>query len=154
MQAHESERINRFIFLINNDILLLLQTIEDWRPAMIDCKKIQKMIVPFSKGELTLKAEEMFVKHLEQCQDCREEFEIYYIVEYGLNEAATKELSEKYKKYLHDYDFSGLVEEKLKDSENKIAEVKKFNHLLHMCLLFVNACMIMTVLIIAVIIYL
>ena len=106
---------------------------------MIDCKKIQKMIVPFSKGELTLKAEE---------------FEIYYIVEYGLNEAATKELSEKYKKYLHDYDFSGLVEEKLKDSENKIAEVKKFNHLLHMCLLFVNACMIMTVLIIAVIIYL
>ena len=57
-------------------------------------------------------------------------------------------------KYLHDYDFSGLVEEKLKDSENKIAEVKKFNHLLHMCLLFVNACMIMTVLIIAVIIYL
>lgn len=121
---------------------------------MIDCKKIQKMIVPFSKGELTLKAEEMFVKHLEQCQDCREEVEIYYIVEYGLNEAATKELSEKYKKYLHDYDFSGLVEEKLKDSENKIAEVKKFNHLLHMCLLFVNACMIMTVLIIAVIIYL
>ena len=62
--------------------------------------------------------------------------------------------NEKYKKYLHDYDFSGLVEEKLKDSENKIAEVKKFNHLLHMCLLFVNACMIMTVLIIAVIIYL
>ena len=128
---------------------------------MIDCKKIQKMIVPFSKGELTLKAEEMFVKHLEQCQDCREEFEIYYIVAYGLsedenglNEAATKELSEKYKKYLHDYDFSGLVEEKLKDSENKIAGVKKFNHLLHMCLLFVNACMIMTVLIIAVIIYL
>ena len=51
MQAHESERINRFIFLINNDILFLLQTIEDWRPAMIDCKKIQKMIVPFSKGE-------------------------------------------------------------------------------------------------------
>ena len=46
------------------------------------------------------------------------------------------------------------MEEKLKDSENKIAEVKKFNHLLHMCLLFVNACMIMTVLIIAVIIYL
>ena len=78
----------------------------------------------------------------------------YYIVEYGLNEAATKELSDKYKKYLHDYDFSGLVEEKLKDSENKIAGVKKFNHLLHMCLLFVNACMIMTVLIIAVIIYL
>ena len=112
------------------------------------------MIGKFDHGQLDIKQEEFFIQHVESCKDCREEFEIYYIVEYGLNEAATKELSEKYKKYLHDYDFSGLVEEKLKDSENKIAEVKKFNHLLHMCLLFVNACMIMTVLIIAVIIYL
>ena len=126
----------------------------EWSIDMADCKKVQKMIGKFDHGQLDIKQEEFFIQHVESCKDCREEFEIYYIVEYGLNEAATKELSEKYKKYLHDYDFSGLVEEKLKDSENKIAEVKKFNHLLHMCLLFVNACMIMTVLIIAVIIYL
>ena len=126
----------------------------EWSIDMADCKKVQKMIGKFDHGQLDIKQEEFFIQHVESCKDCREEFEIYYIVEYGLNEAATKELSEKYKKYLHDYDFSGLVEEKLKDSENKIAEVKKFNHLLHMCLLFVNACMIMTVQIIAVIIYL
>lgn len=120
---------------------------------MIDCKQIQKMIVPFAKGELTLKSEEMFVKHLMNCHDCREEFEIYYIVEYGLNEREIKGLPEKYKRFIKDYDFSGLVEEKLKDSEIKTANIRQAEHFMRMCLLFVNICMVLTFLVLMIILY-
>lgn len=111
------------------------------------------MIVPFARGELTLKSEEMFVKHLKKCQDCREEFEIYYIVEYGLNEREIKCLPEKYKKYIKDYDFSGLVEEKIKDSEKRTANIRQWEHFMRMCLLFVNICMVLTALVLIIIRY-
>ena len=53
---------------------------------MADCKKVQKMIGKFDHGQLDIKQEEFFIQHVESCKDCREEFEIYYIVAYGLSE--------------------------------------------------------------------
>ena len=112
---------------------------------MIDCKKIQKMIVPFSKGELTLKAEEMFVKHLEQCQDCREEFEIYYIVAYGLSEDEnTAVVAKCYQKLVEQYDFKGLVELKLKNSRAKLEKLKSWNRFVRLCWYVANLCMLLT----------
>ena len=58
----------------------------EWSIDMADCKKVQKMIGKFDHGQLDIKQEEFFIQHVESCKDCREEFEIYYIVAYGLSE--------------------------------------------------------------------
>ena len=70
----------------------------EWSIDMADCKKVQKMIGKFDHGQLDIKQEEFFIQHVESCKDCREEFEIYYIVAYGLSEdentAATMEVQD------------------------------------------------------------
>ena len=53
---------------------------------MDNCKQIQKMIKDYDKGNLSLKQEEQFIQHILNCEDCKEELEIYYIVSYGLDE--------------------------------------------------------------------
>ena len=49
---------------------------------MDNCKQIQKMIKDYDKGNLSLKQEEQFIQHILNCEDCKEELEIYYIVSY------------------------------------------------------------------------
>ncbi|MDO5403670.1 MAG: hypothetical protein Q4F11_09560 [Eubacteriales bacterium] len=95
---------------------------------MDDCKKIQSMIVPFELDKLSLHDEEHFIKHLCSCKDCKEEFEIHYIVAYGLedDEKAVK-LKPEYRKLLDVYDFTGLVDLKIKNSLKKIERIKRQN---------------------------
>ena len=81
---------------------------------MADCKKVQKMIGKFDHGQLDIKQEEFFIQHVESCKDCREEFEIYYIVAYGLSEDEnTAAVAKCYQKLVEQYDFKGLVELKM-----------------------------------------
>ena len=47
---------------------------------MDNCKEIQSMIDSFEHGNLSLKNEEAFTHHILNCDDCREEMEIYYII--------------------------------------------------------------------------
>lgn len=88
---------------------------------MDKCKKYQKLIEKFDTDELSLKQEEDFCRHINSCADCREELEIYYIFSYGLHEEENDNLifDSPYKKYFDSYDFTGLVDRKLKDSEIK-----------------------------------
>ena len=53
---------------------------------MDNCKEIQNMIDSFEHGNLSLKNEEVFTHHILNCNDCREEMEIYYIILYGLDD--------------------------------------------------------------------
>lgn len=121
---------------------------------MQDCKDIQKMIVPFANGTMSLKNEENFVKHLEQCEDCREEFEIYYIVAYGLSEDEdVKVLQPEYRKLLERFDFKGLVDLKLKNSIQRTDQIRRMNKISAACWCFTNLCMILTVLFLIIIRY-
>ena len=82
---------------------------------MDNCKEIQSRIESFEHGNLSLKDEEAFTNHILNCADCREEMEIYYIILYGLeddNEKRTE--NSRYSAYLDAFDFTGLVEQKLK----------------------------------------
>ena len=93
---------------------------------MRDCKKYQSMIKDFDRGRLACSDEEEFVNHIEQCNDCKEEFEIYYIVEYGLNDDMDNiPIKKEYRELLEKYDFKGLIGAKIKDSRNNIEAVKK-----------------------------
>ena len=76
----------------------------EWSIDMADCKKVQKMIGKFDHGQLDIKQEEFFIQHVESCKDCREEFEIYYIVAYGLSEdEIALVVNSKYHRELKDY---------------------------------------------------
>lgn len=101
---------------------------------MRDCKKYQSMIKDFDRGRLACSDEEEFVNHIEQCNDCKEEFEIYYIVEYGLNDDMDNiPIKKEYRELLEKYDFKGLIGAKIKDSRNNIEAVKKHNRNVVFC---------------------
>ena len=42
------------------------------------CKEIQSNILPFFQGKLDIKQLELFLDHIEYCETCREELEVYY----------------------------------------------------------------------------
>ena len=46
----------------------------------MDCKEAQAWIVPFIEGKLTVEQNEQFINHVEHCDDCYDELEVYYIV--------------------------------------------------------------------------
>lgn len=49
------------------------------------------MVVPYIEGRLGNKELRRFVNHIEECKDCREELETYYIVYKGLMQLDEKE---------------------------------------------------------------
>ncbi len=121
---------------------------------MYTCKDIQKMMPEFEHNRLTLKQEEKFIKHLKECSDCREEFEINYIIKYGLEEDNIKEDTEdEYKKYIDAFDFKGLVDVKIKKSIEKCEKERKILRLDKTRQLLVDVIMIMTLAVGIIILY-
>ena len=49
-----------------------------------NCKEIQALIPRYLSGELTLHEARGFTKHLKKCKDCREEIEISYLLDKGI----------------------------------------------------------------------
>ncbi len=86
------------------------------------------MMVPFHKRQLSIEYEELFADHIEQCPDCREELEIYYIIEYGLSEEEDLIVDdEEDARFIEQFDFKGLVELKLGQSIKRIEGYKLYN---------------------------
>ena len=46
----------------------------------MDCKEIQKMIPRFIQEDLENREIQAFVEHISQCEECREELDIQYLV--------------------------------------------------------------------------
>ena len=90
------------------------------------CKEIQQAIIPFNLRKLSCDEEETFVKHIDNCPDCREELEIYYIIEYGLLDEPQVEVDNYAENILIDkFDFKGLVDLRLNESLRRIESMKK-----------------------------
>ncbi len=112
------------------------------------------MIEKFDHGQLDIKQEEFFIQHVESCKDCREEFEIYYIIAYGLSEDENTAVVEKcYRELVEQYDFKGLVELKLKNSRAKLEELKAWNHFVRLCWYMANLCIVLTLILLIIIRY-
>ena len=43
----------------------------------MNCKEVQRQLVPYINGELQEKTEEEFVRHVRHCSECYEELEVY-----------------------------------------------------------------------------
>ena len=50
----------------------------------MDCREVQKKYIPFIDDELSVKDLESFLAHMNQCRDCREEYEVYYTMIMGM----------------------------------------------------------------------
>lgn len=112
---------------------------------MVDCKEIQKMMVAFHNRELSIEEEELFLTHIEQCSDCREELEIYYIIEYGLEDDAQMPEDEEEIGYIERFDFKGLVELKITESSKRVDNYKLYNKFMMGFAFVADICMIITI---------
>lgn len=109
----------------------------------MDCKEIQYLIPAFAQNQLTLKEEEIFVNHVADCRECKEELEIYYIMGYGLSDddIDTDYNSEEFKKLIQIYDFKGLVEYKLNSSKHTISKSKKTQNYIRTAFVMLETCL-------------
>lgn len=78
----------------------------------MDCRETQSLIVPFIESQLTLEKARAFLKHIEVCEDCREELEVYYILLVGL-----KQLEEEPEESLN---LHGQFEEHLRNTKLQV----------------------------------
>ena len=51
----------------------------------MNCKKAKSMLLPFLRDELSPDEVEDLSRHLKECPRCREDLEIYYIVQVGID---------------------------------------------------------------------
>ena len=91
----------------------------------MDCQRAQDCMERYFDGSIAEQELEAFISHVRECNSCREELEIYYIVELAQNYLADEtELS---------YNISQLVE----DDMNKRMEKKHRRKMLKTFLYFV-----------------
>jgi len=50
----------------------------------MSCKEAQRLFIPFLDDTVNGKELDAFLRHLENCQECREEYEIYYTMIMGM----------------------------------------------------------------------
>ena len=48
------------------------------------CKEIQRKYIPFIDDNLSIRELDEFLKHLQTCKNCREEYDIYYTMIMGM----------------------------------------------------------------------
>lgn len=50
------------------------------------CKDAEKLVMPYIRHELEDAVMEEFLEHVDSCENCKEELEIYYTVEAGIRQ--------------------------------------------------------------------
>ncbi len=81
---------------------------------ILDCKKNLKMIIPYIKNELPPGDTEEFLDHIKRCKMCREELEIYFTIEVGLNNIDKGD---------QDYNIAGALMEHIASSYRQLNSV-------------------------------
>lgn len=81
------------------------------------CIEAEKMVIPYIDDKLSLSELEEFMEHIKTCENCREELEIYYMVDVGL-----KKLDEDG----GTYDIAGDLRRKLSDSAGILRRLTLF----------------------------
>lgn len=61
------------------------------------CSEVQQKFIPFIDDKLSIEDLEEFLNHLENCQECKEEYEIYYTMIMGMRYLDEKENSSRFR---------------------------------------------------------
>lgn len=84
------------------------------------CQEAERLVIPYIRDELAGDELEAFLNHIDECPNCREELEIYFMVDVGLRQLD------------HDsgtYDIAGDLEHKIEDSYLKVSHMWMFRML-------------------------
>ncbi len=76
----------------------------------MECKECRNKVMPFIKDELPMEQVDRFLSHIRKCKSCREELEVYFIIETGLDKGHLQE----------DMDFKQRLDEKIRESYAKM----------------------------------
>ncbi len=106
---------------------------------MSECRNYQKLINRYAMYRLTGDSLRDFVEHVVDCNDCREELEIYYTIRYGLEEDDSSNVNDNYKKYIDSCDYNGLVDKRIKDDLIVIRKNERLEKASSRMALLVNA---------------
>lgn len=80
----------------------------------MNCKTANQLIHPYLNQELNLETADNFLHHIKECKDCREELEIYFTVQAGIDNLNRDEV--------RTYDLKGLFEEELRSTQSYITK--------------------------------
>ena len=50
------------------------------------CREAERLVMPYINGSLTDEELEAFLAHIDSCEECREELEIYFTVDVGIRQ--------------------------------------------------------------------
>ena len=50
------------------------------------CREVERLVMPYINGSITDEELEGFLEHIETCENCREELEIYFTVDVGIRQ--------------------------------------------------------------------
>ena len=76
------------------------------------CVEAQSLITEYINDELTGERLEQFLSHVYECEDCREELEIYYVIMKGMKQIDNDNVP--------NYNFHEAFEEELEQSKNQL----------------------------------
>ena len=82
------------------------------------CKEATQYIMPYINDEMTDKEVQRFLDHVEHCDDCYEELEVYYTLYAGLAQLDSDG---------NDFDMRNLLEKAIDVSKGRVRAHKQFN---------------------------
>lgn len=68
----------------------------------MNCKEVQRLLVPYINGDLSAKEEDAFVSHVRHCEECHEELEVYSTVFVGIRQLDGDEGEVNYRTLVED----------------------------------------------------
>ena len=60
------------------------------------CKEAESLVMPYIRHEIDIQEMEDFLEHIDGCENCREELEIYYMVEEGIRQLDSDTDTDRY----------------------------------------------------------
>ena len=63
------------------------------------CKEAEGMVMAYIRHDMDVQQMEEFLEHIDQCENCREELEIYYTVEAGIRQLDADTDTDRYRYY-------------------------------------------------------
>ncbi|MCD8022492.1 MAG: zf-HC2 domain-containing protein [Lachnospiraceae bacterium] len=89
------------------------------RRCVMNCNEARRMVVPFVKKELSERDTEAFLQHIESCEDCMDELDIYFVAYHALNAMDSGAHDE--------FDFKKMLAEEIHSSKKAIRKRKAAN---------------------------
>lgn len=62
----------------------------------VTCKEAESLVMAYIRHDMDVQTMEEFLEHIDECENCREELEIYYTVEAGIRQLDSDTDTDRY----------------------------------------------------------